>query len=141
MGLWWIRPSANTNGVVNLSGSCIRSLLVEGSGFDYTVDNLIITPAVGSDSDEDGLIDSCDNSTRDTSTTIQPNVPTVQTAQTSKDAQWFRLDVTVPGSIISATMSSEADYDLFLFAPRIDQEYGQLRDIGRLVDIAQLTCQ
>jgi hypothetical protein len=46
----------------------------------------------------------------------------------SRAARWFRDQCQAP---------SFADYYLFLFAPRVDEESDQLRDIGQLSNIVE----
>ena len=45
---------------LSVSGPCIRSLQIETWGYDYIIDNVVISPMAGPDSDGDGLVDQCD---------------------------------------------------------------------------------
>jgi hypothetical protein len=84
------------------------------------------------------------NGVRKTSTTITTGngstvtcFPMVASAVSMSDMNWFRIDVALAGSVINAKLTSFADYDMFLFAPCVDEESGQLCDIGQLSNIGE----
>ncbi|HEX6607275.1 MAG TPA: choice-of-anchor Q domain-containing protein, partial [Chloroflexia bacterium] len=58
--------------------------------------------------------------------------PTTDSAAFLGDSNWFKIPVSDPDSVITVTLNSPGDYDLYLFAPKVDEETGQLRDIGQL---------
>ncbi len=45
---------------LTVTGSCIRSVQLETEGFDFSFDDLEISPMRGPDSDGDGVVDQCD---------------------------------------------------------------------------------
>ena len=61
------------------------------------------------------------------------------TITTADSAGWYRINVAQPDStlVISLTGLVE-DYNLYLFAPAIDEESGQLRDLGRASALGDL---
>src|SRR5690606_38801778 len=63
------------------------------------------------------------------------NVPTTDLAVNQTDPNWYRFDVPVPGTTINVTLNSDYDYDLYLFAPGIDDENGTVRDLAQLSTI------
>ncbi|MCB0057870.1 MAG: right-handed parallel beta-helix repeat-containing protein, partial [Caldilineaceae bacterium] len=79
------------------------------------------------------------NGARETSASLTAGLLITDTALSTNDLNWYRLDVSIPGSVISATLTSVYDYDLYLFAPEVSEENGQLRDIGQQTNIAQLS--
>ncbi|MCA9997081.1 MAG: hypothetical protein KDE56_15090, partial [Anaerolineales bacterium] len=86
-----------------------------------------------------GAFETAEVEKRETSQTLSSGVAVSGTASRTDDVKWYRLNVPQPGSVVRATLESTADYDLYLFAPRVDEETGQLRDIGNLVSLAKLS--
>ncbi|NJN54977.1 MAG: hypothetical protein HC804_09610, partial [Anaerolineae bacterium] len=70
---------------------------------------------------------------RYTAQEIDPaDFPITDTVAAHAAAQWYKIRVDDPGSTLTATLYNlSGDYNLYLFAPSIDEETGQIRDLGQ----------
>ncbi len=75
-----------------------------------------------------------ENNVRNDAVTIPTTTPISDTAVNSIDPNWYRFYVDTPGSTINVTLQSDYDYDLYLFAPGINDEDGTIRDLAQLSD-------
>ena len=61
---------------------------------------------------------------------IVANAPLTDTIASVADTNWYKVEVPHPDSVLTITLSGlMADYDLYLFAPEVDEESGRASGI------------
>ncbi|HEX9374009.1 MAG TPA: choice-of-anchor Q domain-containing protein, partial [Roseiflexaceae bacterium] len=78
------------------------------------------------------------NETRGSARLISSGQTITGASNDASAISWYKIKVPDAGSSLNITLRSAGAYDLYLFAPQVDEETGQVRDIGRIGNAGDL---